>query len=127
MEGWEFGTSRRCEFDFFFDTILSSSISSRPEERYRNSIGTEPRANPLCQNLFRCNSSSIHIFPALNPASPSPITTLTQSPAIDVIAVGHLDGTVRVVDIKDGEEVLKVRMEGNTGEGIVGVAFRMGE
>lgn len=80
-----------------------------------------------CQNLFRCNSSSIHIFPALNPASPSPITTLTQSPAIDVIAVGHLDGTVRVVDIKDGEEVLKVRMEGNTGEGIVGVAFRMGE
>jgi hypothetical protein len=44
-----------------------------------------------------------------------------------VIAVGHLDGTVRVVDIKDGEEVLKVRMEGNTGEGIVGVAFRMGE
>jgi WD40 repeat protein len=81
----------------------------------------------LCHNLFRCNSSSIHIFPALNPASPSPITTLTQSPAIDVIAVGHLDGTVRVVDIKDGEEVLKVRMEGNTGEGIVGVAFRMGE
>ena len=69
--------------------------------------------------------SSIHIFPALNPASPSPITILTQSPAIDVIAVGHLDGTVRVVDIKDGEEVLKVRMEGNTGEGIVGVAFRM--
>jgi len=41
--------------------------------------------------------------------------------------VGHLDGTVRVIDIKDGEEVLKVRMEGNTGEGIVGVAFRMGE
>lgn len=81
----------------------------------------------LCQNLPHCNSSSIHIFPALNPASPSPITTLTQSPAIDVIAVGHLDGTVRVVDIKDGEEVLKVRMEGNTGEGIVGVVFRMGE
>lgn len=99
---------------------LSASLLDRKEGQ--NRVLTQ-----LCHNLFHGDSSSIHIFPALNPASPSPITTLTQSPAIDVIAVGHLDGTVRVVDIKDGEEVLKVRMEGNTGEGIVGVAFRMGE
>lgn len=36
---------------------------------------------------------------------------------------------MRVVDIKDGEEVLSVRMDGAGvgGEGVVGIAFRMGE
>lgn len=42
-----------------------------------------------------------------------------------MIAVGHLDGSVRVIDAKDGEQIIKVKMEGNIGEGIVGVAFRM--
>jgi U3 small nucleolar RNA-associated protein 21 len=55
------------------------------------------------------------------------VTTLTQSPAIDVLAIGYADGTVRVVDIKNGEQVLKVKMEGTGGEGVVGVAFRMGK
>lgn len=52
------------------------------------------------------------------------MTTIAQSPAIDVIGVGHADGRVRVVDIKIGEEIFDVKMEEG---GIAGLSFRMGE
>ncbi|GHJ84709.1 hypothetical protein NliqN6_1111 [Naganishia liquefaciens] len=65
--------------------------------------------------------SLIHTFPAPKKTSAA-ITILAQSPAIDVIGIGHADGTVRVVDIKLGEEIFDVKMEEG---GIAGLSFRM--
>lgn len=69
-------------------------------------------------------SSLIHSFPHPTPAAPSAITALTQSPAIDVVGVGYLDGTVRVYDIRQGELVMQVKMDEGS---ITAVSFRMGE
>jgi U3 small nucleolar RNA-associated protein 21 len=71
---------------------------------------------------LRCRSL-IHTFPAPKKTSAA-VTTLAQSPAIDVIGVGHADGSVRVVDIKMGEEIFDVKMEEG---GIAGLSFRMGK
>ncbi|KAJ9115237.1 hypothetical protein QFC20_001104 [Naganishia adeliensis] len=65
--------------------------------------------------------SLIHTFPAPKKTSAA-VTTLAQSPAIDVIGVGHADGSVRVVDFKMGEEIFDVKMEEG---GIAGLSFRM--
>ncbi|KAK4684110.1 U3 small nucleolar RNA-associated protein 21, partial [Tremellales sp. Uapishka_1] len=55
-------------------------------------------------------------------SSPSPIVTLVQSPAVDVIGIGYLDGSVRVYDIRQGELVMQVKMEEGAATGL---AFRM--
>jgi U3 small nucleolar RNA-associated protein 21 len=65
----------------------------------------------------------IHTFPAPKKTSAA-VTILAQSPAIDVIGVGHADGSVRVVDFKMGEEIFDVKMEEG---GIAGLSFRMGK
>ncbi|KAJ9104508.1 hypothetical protein QFC21_002004 [Naganishia friedmannii] len=65
--------------------------------------------------------SLIHTFPPPKNTSAA-VTTIAQSPAIDVIGVGHADGRVRVVDIKIGEEIFDVKMEEG---GIAGLSFRM--
>ncbi|KAJ9115038.1 hypothetical protein QFC22_005366 [Naganishia vaughanmartiniae] len=65
--------------------------------------------------------SLIHTFPPPKNTSAA-VTTVAQSPAIDVIGVGHADGRVRVVDIKIGEEIFDVKMEEG---GIAGLSFRM--
>jgi U3 small nucleolar RNA-associated protein 21 len=49
---------------------------------------------------------------------------LVQSPAIDVVGVGSLDGVVRVFDIRQGELVMQVKMEDGA---VTSLAFRMGE
>jgi hypothetical protein len=69
-------------------------------------------------------SSLIHTFHNPLPKSPSPITMMVQSPAIDVVGVGYLDGSVRIWDIRQGELVMQVKMEEGS---VTGLAFRMGE
>ncbi|KAK1925552.1 WD-repeat protein [Papiliotrema laurentii] len=66
--------------------------------------------------------SLIHSFPHPSPSSASSVTALCQSPAIDVIGVGYLDGVVRVFDIRQGELVMQVKMDEGT---ITAVSFRM--
>jgi U3 small nucleolar RNA-associated protein 21 len=68
-------------------------------------------------------SSLIHTFTHPIPAAASPVTALVQSPAIDVIGIAHLDGTVRVFDIRQGELVMQVKMDDG---GVTSLAFRMG-
>lgn len=63
----------------------------------------------------------IHTFKAPR-GSQSPVTALAQSPAIDVIAIGYHSGAVRIVDIKQDEQVMAVRMDNGAA---VGVSFRM--
>ncbi|EIW66765.1 hypothetical protein TREMEDRAFT_45592 [Tremella mesenterica DSM 1558] len=62
--------------------------------------------------------SLIHNF---TPTS-SPITALVQSPAIDVVGVGHLDGTVDIYDIREGESIMQMKMDDG---GISALSFRM--
>ncbi|KAL1412861.1 rRNA-processing protein utp21 [Vanrija albida] len=66
--------------------------------------------------------SLIHTFPSFTPSAPSPVTTIVQSPAVDVVGVGYLDGAIRVMDIKDAELVMQMRMDQGS---IEGLSFRM--
>lgn len=77
------------------------------------------------QRVLMCllTSSLIHTFTHPIPAGASPVTALVQSPAIDVIGIAHLDGTVRVFDIRQGELVMQVKMDDG---GVTNLAFRMG-
>lgn len=67
------------------------------------------------------SSTLIHVFDAVSPA---PVTVLAQSPAVDILGVGYQDGSLRIVDIRAGEDLFQLKMaEG----GIAGMSFRMGE
>ncbi|TIC19510.1 WD40 repeat-like protein [Wallemia mellicola] len=52
----------------------------------------------------------------------SPITTLQQSPAIDIVAVGCESGRTILFDLKSDTELFKVRMDGNVQ--ITSISFR---
>lgn len=57
--------------------------------------------------------SRIHRFAADSLAdSPSPITALVQSPAIDVVAVGFASGEISVYDIRTDERLMRMFQEG---------------
>lgn len=72
---------------------------------------------------MRADSRSlIHTFPASSSASP--VTTIVQSPALDVVGVGYSDGEIRVVDIKEGDLVMQMRMDEGS---VTGLSFRMGK
>lgn len=74
---------------------------------------------------FRSDCSTlIHTFPHPVPSAPSAITALVQSPAIDVVGIGYLDGTALVFDIRQGEIVMQVKMEDGSCSAL---SFRMGE
>ncbi|SCZ96552.1 BZ3500_MvSof-1268-A1-R1_Chr8-2g10291 [Microbotryum saponariae] len=69
----------------------------------------------------------VHTFSAaaLAPlSSPSPITALTQSPAIDVLGVGLANGACILFDVRIGQVLGKVKLEGEGAGEVVGVAFR---
>jgi len=72
--------------------------------------------------LIYC-SSLIHTYPSAATSPPSPVTALAQSPAIDVVGVGYLDGTVRLMDIRQGELIMQVKMDDGP---ITALSFRMG-
>lgn len=55
--------------------------------------------------------------------SPSPITALVQSPAIDVVGVGFASGEIAVYDIRADERLLRIFMEGGA---IRALGFRSG-
>lgn len=66
--------------------------------------------------------SLIHSFSAPSSSSASGITIITQSPAVDVLGIGYQDGTIRIMDIKQGEDIFKFKMDEG---GIAGLTFRM--
>ncbi|KAM0791653.1 hypothetical protein ACM66B_006089 [Microbotryomycetes sp. NB124-2] len=71
-------------------------------------------------------ASLIHTFDAsdLNSRQASPVTALTQSPAIDVLGVGLADGQCILFDVRMGEVLGKVRLEGDGAGQVAGVGFR---
>jgi U3 small nucleolar RNA-associated protein 21 len=68
-------------------------------------------------------SELIHTFPHPVPAAPSAITCLVQSPAIDVVGIGYLDGNVHVFDVRQGELVMQMKMEDGS---VSSLSFRTG-
>ncbi|GAA6062774.1 hypothetical protein JCM10212_006887 [Sporobolomyces blumeae] len=69
--------------------------------------------------------SCIHTFPSSSLlSSPSAITALAQSPAIDVLGVGFANGSCVLFDVRMGEVLGKVRLDGDGAGLITGVAFR---
>ncbi|GAA6043467.1 hypothetical protein JCM8097_000725 [Rhodosporidiobolus ruineniae] len=70
--------------------------------------------------------SCIHTFPssALSASSPSAVTALAQSPAIDVLGVGLASGACVLFDVRMGEVLGKVRLDGDGAGEVAGVAFR---
>ncbi|WVW84648.1 hypothetical protein I302_106682 [Kwoniella bestiolae CBS 10118] len=71
-------------------------------------------------NVRSC--SLIHTFSHPTPASASPITAIVQSPAIDVVGVGYTDGSVRILDIRQGDLVMQMKIEDGA---VAGLSFRM--
>ena len=70
------------------------------------------------------SSELIHTFPHPVPAAPSAITCLVQSPAIDVIGIGYLDGNVHIFDVRQGELVMQMKMEDGSCSSL---SFRTGQ
>ncbi|GAA5862908.1 hypothetical protein JCM8547_003617 [Rhodosporidiobolus lusitaniae] len=71
--------------------------------------------------------SCIHTFSAssLAPSSaPSAVTALTQSPAIDVLGVGLASGACILFDVRMGEALGRVRLDGEGAGEVAAVAFR---
>ncbi|KAG9103326.1 hypothetical protein FRC06_011382 [Ceratobasidium sp. 370] len=69
-------------------------------------------------------STCLHIFPSTNlsaMSSGSPITTLAQSPAVDVIGIGFASGECVLYDVRADERVIRVFMEGAA---VRSIAFR---
>ncbi|CAE6502464.1 unnamed protein product [Rhizoctonia solani] len=69
-------------------------------------------------------ATCLHTFLATNlstVANGSPITTLCQSPAVDVIGIGFASGECVLYDIRSDERVMRVFMEG---AGVRAIAFR---
>jgi hypothetical protein len=56
-------------------------------------------------------------------ASPSAITALTQSPAIDVVGIGFTTGEISVYDVRADERLMRMFMEGGA---VRALSFRNG-
>jgi U3 small nucleolar RNA-associated protein 21 len=61
----------------------------------------------------------------------SPITSLVQSPAVDVVGIGFASGEVSIYDIRTDERLLSVNMGASMGSGgdaghITAIGFRAG-
>ncbi|GAA5908186.1 hypothetical protein JCM6882_005967 [Rhodosporidiobolus microsporus] len=69
--------------------------------------------------------SCIHTFPSSALSSfPSAITAISQSPAIDVLGVGLASGACVLFDVRMGESLGKVRLDGEGAGEVAQVAFR---
>lgn len=49
---------------------------------------------------------------------------MVQSPAIDVIGIGYLDGNVHIFDVRQGELVMQMKMEDGS---VSSLSFRTGK
>lgn len=63
--------------------------------------------------------------------TPSSITALVQSPAVDVVGIGFASGEVSIYDIRSDERLLAVNMGAGLGAGgdsgrITAIGFRSG-
>jgi U3 small nucleolar RNA-associated protein 21 len=65
-----------------------------------------------------CDRKMIYSFPSFE----SPITFLTQSPVVDVIAIGLLNGTINIYNIKLDEGIMSLKQEGC----VTSITFRTG-
>ncbi|KAM0750055.1 putative WD-repeat protein [Meredithblackwellia eburnea MCA 4105] len=91
---------------------------------YLNKVVVASREGQLAVWNVR-TGSLIHTFePSVFTKTPSSITALTQSPAIDVLGVGLANGQVILFDVRLGEVLGRVRLEGEGCGGVAGVAFR---
>lgn len=72
-------------------------------------------------NIFP--SALVHFFPHPTPFNPSSITTIVQTPAVDVVGIGYLDGSIRIQDIKHGDLVMQMKIEDGA---VSSMSFRMG-
>lgn len=72
-------------------------------------------------------SSCIHTFPSSSLAGSHPasaVTALSQSPAIDVLGVGLASGACILFDVRLGEVLGKVRLEGEGAGEVAALSFR---
>ena len=72
----------------------------------------------------------MHTFPAsalVSVSAASPVTFLEQSPALDVLGVGLASGVVVLFDVRMGEVLGKVRLEGDGVGEVAGLSFRNGK
>ena len=53
----------------------------------------------------------------------SSVTFLAQAPSVDVVAVGLLDGSVILQNIKADEKIMRLKQEGK----VTAISFRTGE
>ncbi|KWU42006.1 putative WD-repeat protein [Rhodotorula sp. JG-1b] len=72
--------------------------------------------------------SCIHTFPAASllgaGRAPAAITAIEQSPAIDVLGIGFANGTCILYDVRLGEVLGKVRLEGEGAGQVAALSFR---
>ena len=79
---------------------------------------------------FMRSRACIHKFSAaslrnnVDKNTPCAITSLVQSPAIDVVAIGFSNGEISIYDIRADERLMRIFMEGGT---IRGLSFRSGK
>ncbi|WVQ82957.1 hypothetical protein IAT38_005093 [Cryptococcus sp. DSM 104549] len=103
-----------------FHTTFTATVIMHPAT-YLNKVLIGSKQGELqIWNVRTC--TMIHSFPHPTPSAPSEITTIVQSPAVDVVGVGYTDGAVRVLDIRQGDLVMQMKVEQG---GITGLAFRM--
>jgi U3 small nucleolar RNA-associated protein 21 len=73
-------------------------------------------------------STRIHTFPAASllgaGRAPAAITAIEQSPAIDVLGLGFANGTCILYDVRLGEVLGKVRLEGEGAGQVAALSFR---
>ncbi|GAA5999690.1 hypothetical protein JCM10207_005870 [Rhodosporidiobolus poonsookiae] len=73
-----------------------------------------------CIHTFSASS----LLPSTASSTPSAITALAQSPAIDVLGVGLANGACVLFDVRLGEALGRVRLDGEGAGAVTAVAFR---
>jgi U3 small nucleolar RNA-associated protein 21 len=113
---WDYKTQElytQVEFD---DTFTASAILH--PSTYLNKVLVSSNQGSMQIWNMRTNQL-IYSFKSFD----SPITSLTQSPVVDVIAIGLLDGTTILYNIKMDEKIDNVRQD----ERVTAISFRTGE
>jgi len=91
----------------------------------------------LFLEMFVVCRSCIHTFPvssllpsasssSTSTSSSTAITAISQSPAIDVLGVGYSNGTCVLFDVRMGEPLGRVRLDGDGAGQISAISFRNG-
>ncbi|WVQ86757.1 hypothetical protein IAS59_000473 [Cryptococcus gattii] len=103
-----------------FHSSFTASSLMHPAT-YLNKVLVGSRQGELqLWNVRTC--ALVHSFPHPTPSNPSPITTIVQTPAVDVVGIGHLDGSIRIQDIKHGDLVMQMKIEDGA---VSSMSFRM--